>query len=142
MSNGQQNRRGDPHNGDSRVLRNFALLTLPWLSFQRDMLAIMKKGIEDASHVRPIQNLTLRELQAIMMIVDPSGKWRKLIHPDLQEKIRETYLKTFPKLVSGMVHSIEAQEAVLGSIAELFDKARKDNKTSGGTPTKPKHESE
>jgi hypothetical protein len=142
MPNGQQNRRGDPHNGDGRVLRNFILLTLPWLSFQRDMLAIMKKGIEDASHVRPIQNLTLRELQAIMMIVDPSGKWRKLIDHDLQEKIRETYLKTFPKLVSGMVHSIEAQEAALGSIAELFDKIRKDNKTSGGTRTKPNNESE
>ena len=142
MPNDQRNRRDHPDTGDGRALRNFILLTLPWLSFQRDILAIMKKGIEDASHVRPIQNLTLRELQAMMMILDPTGKWRKLIDQDLQEKIRETYLKTSTKLVSGMLHSIEAQEAVLGSISELFDKARKDSQTSGGTRTKPADQSE
>ena len=142
MPNDQQNRRDRPHTDGSRGLRNFILLTLPWLSFQRDMLAIMKKGIEDASHVRPIQNLTMRELQAMMMIMDPSGKWRTLVDQDLQEKIRETYLKTFPKLVSGMLHSIEAQEAVLGAISELCEKVRKDSKTSGGTRTKPADRSE
>ena len=126
MPNDKDNGRDHPQNGGSRVLRNFILLALPWLSFQRDMLAIIKRGIEDASHVRPIENLTLRELQALMMSLDPSGKWRNLIDPDLQEKIKETYTKTFPKLLSGLVLSIEAQEAVLASISELLDKARKD----------------
>ena len=126
MPNDKDDGRDHPQNGEGRVLRNFILLTLPWLSFQRDMLAIMKRGIEDASHVRPIENLTLRELQALMMSLDPSGKWRNLINRDLQEKIKETYTKTFPKLLSGLVLSIEAQEAVLASISELLDKARKD----------------
>jgi len=126
MPNDKDDGRDHPQNGEGRVLRNFILLTLPWLSFQRDMLAIMKRGIEDASHVRPIENLTLRELQALMMSLDPSGKWRNLIDRDLQEKIKETYTKTFPKLLSGLVLSIEAQEAVLASISELLDKARKD----------------
>jgi hypothetical protein len=86
----------------------------------------MKRGIDDASHVRPIENLTSRELQALMMILDPSGKWRSLLDRDLQEKIKETYTKTFPKLVSGSIFLIETQEAVLASIYELFDKMRKD----------------
>jgi hypothetical protein len=116
-----------------RVLRNFILLTLPWLSFQREMLAIMKKGIEDASHVRPIENLTSRELQALMMILDPSGKWRSLLDRDFEKKIEETYTKTFPKLVSGSTHFIEAQEMLLGSISDLLDNLRKDNKPNNYT---------
>ena len=120
---------------ESRVLRNFALLTLPWLSFQRDLLALMKKGIEDASHVRPIENVTSRQLQALTMILDPSGKWRDLLDRDLQEKIKETYVKAFPKLVAGSIFLIETQEALLGSITEQFDKLRKD-KATGGTDAK------
>lgn len=120
----------------SRVLTNFILLTLPWLSFQREMLAIMKKGIEDASHVRPIENLTSRELQALMMILDPSGKWRSLLDRDFEKKIEETCTKTFPKLASGSTHFIEAQEMLLVSISDLLDKLRKDNKAKNYTSRK------
>jgi hypothetical protein len=126
MLNDKDSGRDHTQNGESRVLRNFALLALPWLSLQRDLLTLMKRGIDDASHVRPIENLTSRELQALMMILDPSGKWRSLLDRDLQEKIKETYTKTFPKLVSGSIFLIETQEAVLASIYELFDKMRKD----------------
>ena len=126
MPNDKDSGRDHAQNGASRVLRNFALLALPWLSLQRDLLTLMKRGIDDASHVRPIENLTSRELQALMMILDPSGKWRNLLDRDLQEKIKETYTKTFPKLVSGSIFLIETQEAVLASIYELFDKLRKD----------------
>jgi hypothetical protein len=126
MPNDKESGRDHAQNGESRVLRNFALLALPWLSFQRDLLTLMKRGIDDASHVRPIENLTSRELQALMMILDPSGKWRSLLDRDLQEKIKETYTKNFPKLVSGSIFLIETQEAVLASIYELFDKLRKD----------------
>jgi hypothetical protein len=126
MPNEKDSSRDHAQNGESRVLRNFALLTLPWLSLQRDLLALMKRGIEDASNVRPIENLTSRELQALMMILDPSAKWRNLLDSDLQEKIKETYTKTFPKLVSGSILLIETQEAVLASISELVDKLRKD----------------
>jgi hypothetical protein len=126
MPNDKDNGRDLTQNGESRVLRNFALLTLPWLSLQRDLLALMKRGIEDASNVRPIENLTSRELQALMMILDPSAKWRNLLDRDFQEKIKETYAKTFPKLVSGSILLIETQEAVLAAISELFDNLRKD----------------
>ena len=99
-------------NPENRVLRNFILLALPWLSFQREILAMMKKGIENASHVRPVENLTSRELQALMMIFDPSGKWRNLQDRDLEKKITDTYAEIFPKLVSGSFAFIEAQDAV------------------------------
>jgi hypothetical protein len=126
MPNEKDSGRDHAQNGESRVLRNFALLTLPWLSLQRDLLALMKRGIEDASNVRPIENLTSRELQALMMILDPSAKWRNLLDSDLQKKLKETYTKTFPNLVSGSILLIETQEEVLASISELIDKLRKD----------------
>jgi len=126
MPNEKDSGRDHAQNGESRVLRNFALLTLPWLSLQRDLLVLMKRGIEDASNVRPIENLTSRELQALMMILDPSAKWRNLLDSDLQKKIKEAYTKTFPKLVSGSILLIETQEEVLASIYELIDKLRKD----------------
>ena len=140
MPNDKDRGRTHAQNGESRVLRNFALLALPWLSLQRDILAVMKRGIEDGSHVRPIENLTSRELQALMMILDPLGKWRNLLDRDLQQKIKETYTKALPKLVSGSISLIETQDAVLASISELFDKLRKDitsGDTSGNTHSQP-----
>jgi len=136
MPNDKDSSLDHAQSGEGRVLRNFILLILPWLSFQREMLAIMKKGIEDASHVRPIENLTSRELQALMMILDPSGKWRSLLDRDLEKKIEETYTKTFPKLASGSILFIEAQETLLASISDLLDKLRKDNKPNGYTSGK------
>jgi hypothetical protein len=132
MPNDKDSRSDRPEHGGGRALSNLVLLTLPWLSFQRDMLTVMKKGIEDASHVRPFENLILLELQALMMIFDPSGKWRSYIDSDLQQKMEEAYKKTFPQLVSTSILSIEAQEAALASLAELLNKLRKDGKPSGG----------
>jgi hypothetical protein len=118
-------------NPEIRVLRNFILLTLPWLSFQREILAMMKKGIENASYVRPIENLTSRELQALMMIFDPSGKWRNLSDRDFEKKITDTYAEIFPKLVSGSFAFIEAQDAVLAGVSDLLEKLRKNNHLNG-----------
>lgn len=132
---------GHNHNGENRIARTFVLLALPWLSFQRDMLALMKKGIEDASNVRPLENLASRELQALMMTLDPSGKWRSLLNRDLQNEIKEAYTKNFPKLVAGSLDLIETQEQILAALTEMFEKLRKDNKSSGDksgkTPDQP-----
>jgi hypothetical protein len=91
----------------------------------------MKRGIEDASHVRPLENLASRELQALMMTLDPSGKWRSLLDRDLQNEIKQTYTKSFPKLVAGSLGLIETQEQILASLIEMLEKLRKDNKSSG-----------
>ena len=123
------------HTPEGRVLRNFALLALPWLSFQREILTIMRKGIEDASHVRPFEHLTSRELQAFMMIFDPTGRWRGLADRDLEKTLTETYGKILPKLVSGSFALIEAQEAALTSVSNLLDDVRKH--PNGGAGKKP-----
>ena len=134
--------RGRDHNDESRIVRNFILLALPWLSFQREVLALMKRGIVDASHIRPIENLASRELQALMMTLDPSGKWRNLFDQDLQNGIKETYTKHFPTLVSSSLRLIESQEEILASLSELFDKLRTANKSSGDKSGKPPDQSE
>lgn len=123
-------------NPESRLLRNFILLTLPWLSFQREILAMMKKGIENASHVRPIENLTTRELQALTMIFDPSGKWRNLQDRDLEKKFADAYAETLPKLVSGSYAVIEAQDESLARMSDLLEKLRKDNQSNGNAGRK------
>jgi hypothetical protein len=128
-------------NPEGRVLKNFILLALPWLSFQREILAIMKKGIEDASHVRPVENLTSRELQALMMILDPSGKWRGLSDRGLEKKITDTYAEIFPKFVSGSFAFIEAQDAVLAGMSDLLENLRKNNPVNGDASRKPTEQS-
>ena len=77
MSNDKDSSPDHAQSFQDGMLRSFSLLALPWLSFQREMLAIMKKGIEDTSHVRPVQKLTLLELHALMMILDPSRNVEK-----------------------------------------------------------------
>jgi hypothetical protein len=133
MPDDEDSNRDRPQPDGGRTLKNFILLTLPWLSFQRDMLTIMKKGIEDASHVRPFENFMLLEIQALMMILDPSGKWRNHIGSHAQGKIEEKYKQCFAKLVSVSIRSIEGQEAALASLSELLDKLRKDSKAGNGT---------
>jgi len=112
-------------------LRNFILLALPWISFQRDMLAIMKRGVEGASERRPFEHLMLHEMHAMMMILDPSGAWRNLLGPDIEKKLESTYEKILPKLASGSMNFIEAQDIMLESVSELL-KARKDQKPKSG----------
>ncbi|MFZ0621457.1 MAG: hypothetical protein WAM76_05600 [Pseudolabrys sp.] len=111
------------------MLRSFTLLALPWLSFQRDMLAIVKKGIEDTSHVKPVQKLTLLELHALMMILDPSRKWRSPFDAELEKRVEDTYKETFPKLVSGSIQFIEAQEAILKRLSDALNTVKDGNKT-------------
>lgn len=111
------------------MLRSFTLLALPWLSFQRDMLAIVKKGIEDTSHVKPVQKLTLLELHALMMILDPSRRWRSPFDADLEKRVEDTYKETFPKLVSGSIQFIEAQEAILKRMSDALNTLKDGNRT-------------
>jgi hypothetical protein len=113
------------------MLRSFTLLALPWLSFQRDMLAIVKKGIEDTSHARPVQKLTLLELHALMMILDPSRTWRRPFDADLEKRVEEAYKETFPKLVSGSIQFIEVQEALLKRMSDALSTLKDGNKTKG-----------
>jgi hypothetical protein len=113
------------------IFRNVALLALPWLSFQQDMLAIMKKGIEDTSHVKPVQKLTLLEWQALMMIFDPSRTWRSPLDANFETRLEDAYKEAFPKLVSGSIDLIEAQEKILKHMSDALVTLKNGHKTKG-----------
>ncbi len=115
------------------ALRNIILLTLPWLSLQRQMLDLMARSVENAGHVRPMQNFALSELQALTMILDRSGTLRNLLDPELEKKLEETFNDAIPKLASASVQSLRAQEAMLASVFDALNELRKNSK-SGGRP--------
>ena len=134
MANEKQGKSDHAQNFPDSILRNVTLLALPWLSFQRDMLAILKKGIEDTSHVKPVQKLTLLELHALMMIVDPSRTWRSPFDADFEKRVEETYNEVFPKLLSGSLQFVEAQDTILQRLTDALmtlkngQKAKSDSK--------------
>ena len=127
---GQMSNDGNPDHPQisEDALRNFILLTLPWLSFQRQMLDIAKKGIRDASYVKPTENFALSALQALMMIFDRSGTWRNLIDTDFV--VENASKEVFPKVASASIQLIEAQETILKGAFEALDNLRKSNKAN------------
>jgi len=111
------------------ALRNFILLTLPWLCFQRQMLEIAKKGIKDASHTKPAEHFALHELHALMMILDRSGAWRNLI-PDFEKRVENASKEVFPKVASASLQLIEVQETILTGAVDALNKLRTSNNES------------
>lgn len=109
-------------------LRNFILLALPWLSYQREMLEIAKSNITDPSRVRATENFTLRQLQALMMILDRSGTRRNLLDEDFKKRLEVSFKELFPKLTSARVQLIEAQEEILAIIFDTLNTLRKGDK--------------
>lgn len=118
-------------NLEDRVLRNFIWLASPWVMFQQEMLAIAKNSLEQASKDKPVEKLMSREAQALMSILDPSGKWRDLVDRDLEKRLEEIYKKTVPKFAAGSIQFVEAQEAFLKSVSELLANLRTDYKPGG-----------
>ncbi|HEX3341887.1 MAG TPA: hypothetical protein VHT68_22240 [Pseudolabrys sp.] len=129
MPNDKDSSSDHAHSVRDSMLRSFSLLALPWLSFQRDMLAIVKKGIEDTSHARPVQKLTLLELHALMMILDPSRTLRGPFDADLEKRVEEMHKETFPKLVSGSLQFIEVQDILLKRMSDALNKLKDGHKT-------------
>jgi hypothetical protein len=114
------------------LLRCFTLLTLPLLSFQSQVLEIVKTRIKDASRVKPAENLVLLELQALMMILDRSHKLRNLIDPDFEKRLEKACKEIFPKLTSASIGLIEAQETILNGIFEALQKLQQGEKAKKG----------
>jgi hypothetical protein len=110
------------------TLRNLILLTLPWLSFQREMLEIAKDKITDPSHFKSTENFALRQLQALMMILDRSGTRRNLLDQNFEKRLGDAYKENLPKLTSASVQFIEAQEAILASVFDALNTLRKGDK--------------
>lgn len=124
------------------VLRNITLVTLPWLSLQRQLLEIVKEGTKDARYLRPIQNFALIELQALMMILDRSRTWRNRIDSDFEKRMEDAFNDVFLKFASASIHSLEAQELILTGLFGALDKFRKGNKTKNYSDRKAKAQSD
>jgi hypothetical protein len=114
------------------LLRGFTLLTLPLLSFQSQVLEIVKTSIKDASRVKPAENFVLLELQALMMILDRSHKLRNLIDPDFEKRLEKACKEIFPKLTSASIGLIEAQKTILDGIFEALKKLQQGEKAKKG----------
>ena len=115
---------------DEDTFRNLILLTLPWLSFQRDVLEIAKKYVTDVSNVKPTENFALRQFQALMMILDRSRTLRDSIDSDFETKVEDAYKEILPKVSSASVQLIEAQEAMLSTVFDALNALRKANKAN------------
>lgn len=112
------------------LLRGVILLTLPLLSFQSQVLEIVKTSIKDASRVKPAENFALLELQALMMILDRSHTMRNLIDPDFEKRLEKACKEIFPKLASASIELIEAQETILKGLFEALQKLKQGEKAS------------
>jgi hypothetical protein len=118
------------------LLRNLVLLTLPLLSFQSQVLEIVKTSIKDAGRVKPAENFVLLELQALMMILDRSHTLRNLIDPDFEKSLEKACKEIFPKVASASIGLIEAQETILKGIFEALQKLKQGDKASASTSFK------
>jgi hypothetical protein len=107
------------------VLRNLILLALPWLSFQRDMLEIVRESIQGAGPVRPTEKFALHELHALSMVLDRSRTLRNLIGEDFEKRVEGACKEILPKLASASCQFIESQELILTSAIGVLDKVRK-----------------
>jgi hypothetical protein len=110
---------------DEDVFRNLLLLTLPWLSFQHDVLELAKKCVSDDDNVKSTENFALRQLQALMMILDRSRALRNSVDSDFDKKVEDAYKEIFPKVSAASVQLIEAQEAVLDTVSDVLKSLRK-----------------
>jgi hypothetical protein len=119
------------------LCRGLGLLALPVLAFQRNMLGILRTGIEQAGLLKPLQTLIENELHAAMMIADPTGERRNSLGADMEKTLKDALDKAVPKVISGSISFIDAQEALLTSLIGALDTARKNSspKTSRSRTT-------
>jgi hypothetical protein len=107
------------------LLRGLGLLALPVLAFQRNMLGLVKQGIEEAGLLKPVRMLAQHELHALFMIIDPKAHWRNSLGVEIEKKVKDALDSAAPKIISGSVNLIDAQEQILKVLIEALDTARK-----------------
>jgi len=113
------------------LLRGVGLLALPVLAFQRNILKVVRKGIEEAGLLQALGTLAQHELHALFMILDPKAQWRNSRGVEIEKKLKDAFDSAAPKVISGSVSLIDAQEAILTAVIEALDAARKDQPPKG-----------
>ena len=95
------------------LLRGMGLMALPVLAFQRNMLNVVRKGIQEAGLLQAVGTLAQHELHALFMILDPKAQWRNSLGVEIEKKLKGAFDSAVPKVISGSVSLIDAQEAIL-----------------------------
>ena len=80
----------------------------------------MKTGIEKAVLLRPVQNMLLSEIQALMIILDPDRKLRGQLDVDFETRTKELLDEITDKTTSGSLRLVEAQQAVADRLIDLL----------------------
>ena len=120
MAKNQRTHSNDAQNEPSSVLRNVALVVLPLVSLQRSILDVVKTGLEKAVLLRPVQNMLLSEIQALMIILDPDRKLRGQLDVDFEARTKELLDEITDKVTSGSLRLLEAQQAVGDRLIDLL----------------------
>jgi hypothetical protein len=135
MPKDQRTHSGDAQNEGSGALRTVILVALPLFSFQRNVLDLVKAGIEKAVLARPLQNLLVSEVQAVMMILDPQHKWRDQLGADFDKKAKELLDEIANKVTSGSLRLVEAQQVLADRLIEVLKTLKDGQKRKRAEPT-------
>ena len=120
MAKNQRTHSNDAQNEPSSVLRNVALVVLPLVSLQRSILDVVKTGIEKAVLLRPVQNMLLSEIQALMIILDPDRKLRGQLDVEFETRTKELLDEITDKVTSGSLCLVQAQQAAADRLIDLL----------------------
>lgn len=134
MSTNADRTQGRVQNGGGGPLRMALLLALPLLSLQRDLLQVIKAGLEKPTKapataegatgndniVDVLQKFAARELQALMMIVDPAHRWRNGLAEDFYKKLESDIAYVSQRVSTGAISLIEAQARILERAVEIL----------------------
>ena len=120
MAKNQRTHSNDAQNEPSSVLRNVALVVLPLVSLQRSILDLVKTGIEKAVLLRPVQNMLLSEIQALMIILDPDRKLRGQLDVEYETRTKELLDEITDKVTSGSLRLVQAQQAAADRLIDLL----------------------
>ena len=120
MAKNQRTHSNDAQNEPSSVLRNVALVVLPLVSLQRSILDVVKTGIEKAVLLRPVQNMLLSEIQALMIILDPDRKLRGQLDVEYETRTKELLDEITDKVTSGSLRLVQAQQAAADRLIDLL----------------------
>ena len=120
MAKDKRTRSDDVRNEPGSVLRNVALVALPLFSLQRSVLDVVKTGIEKAVLLRPVQNMLLSEIQALMIILDPDRKLRGQLDVEYETRTKELLDEITDKVTSGSLCLVQAQQAAADRLIDLL----------------------
>jgi len=115
-------RSGPGQNNEGGLLRHLILLSLPVLSFQRDILATVRTSLErhKEEHIRAVGNLLSFELHALLMILDPARRLRGRLDDNLESQLQAELTQILQKLADGLITVVDIQERILPQLIETL----------------------